>query len=388
MVKRELQNPGRSFFLFGPRQTGKSTWIKALTLPDSWTVNLLLNDTYFRYLRKPSQFRLEAEGKIQEGTGWIVVDEIQRIPALLNEIHYLLESFDIRFILSGSSARKLKRVGANMLGGRALLRHMHPFTVRELERDTPEKAFPLEEALIWGTLPPLVKLNAEERSEILNAYVEIYLREEIQQEALVRNLGGFIRFLDITAAYSGEIVNFTSLGKEAGIPTRTVQSYFEVLEDTLILLRLPAWRKSPTKRLLSHPKMYFFDNGVANALCRRLRAPVDPTLKGRLFEQFMIQETRRRLDYSGLDYALYYWRTNNGAEVDLLIELNGQLARAVEFKSKTSLDRSDITGLSSFHEDNPGVKCHIVSMAPEPFSIDFVSLLPWKDYLDLLDQLE
>jgi predicted AAA+ superfamily ATPase len=290
--------------------------------------------------------------------------------------------------MSGSSARKLKRAGANMLGGRALLRYMHPFTVLEIERDNTEKAFPLEQALIWGTLPPLLDLKSRDRAEILRTYVEVYLREEIQQEALVRNLGGFTRFLDITAAYSGEIVNYTSLGKEAGLPTRTVQSYFEVLEDTLILLRLPAWRKSPTKRLLSHPKMYLFDNGVANALCRRLRSPVDPTLKGRLFEQFMIQETRRRLDYSGLDYALYYWRTNNRAEVDLLIELDGQLKAAVEFKSRESVSKTDITGLASFHEDNPEVDCRIVSMAQEAFTIDFVKVLPWRKYLDLLNELK
>ena len=176
--------------------------------------------------------------------------------------------------------------------------------------------------------------------------VQVYFREEIQLEALVRNLGGFTRFLDVTAAYCGEIVNFTTLGKEAGLPTRTVQSYFEVFEDTLIALRLPAGRKSPTKRLFSHPKMYLFDNGVTNALCHRLHSKVDPRLKGRLFEQFMVQETNRRLDYSGRDYALYYWRTNHGAEVE----------------------------------------CCIVCLAPEPISLDFVHIIPRRDYLAVLSR--
>ncbi len=382
MLNRELVNPNRSFFLFGPRQTGKSTWLKTIDLPSSWTVNLLLNDTYFRYLRNPAQFRKEAREKIKNGISWIIVDEIQRIPDLLNEVHNLLESSDIHCILSGSSARKLKRSGANMLGGRALLRHMHPFTVYEFERHNGEHSFNLEHALIWGTLPPLHQLPDKDAADILRAYGEIYLREEIQQESLVRNLGGFTRYLDITAAYCGEIVNFTSLGKEAGLPTRTVQSYFEVLEDTLIALRLPAWRKSPTKRLLSHPKMYLFDNGVTNALCHRLRSVVDPTLKGRLFEQFMVQETNRILDYSDHDYALYYWRTNHGAEVDLLIEINGTLSKAVEFKSTAVIGRGDLTGLASFHEDNPSVECSIVCFAPEPFSLDFITVVPWRDYLE------
>jgi uncharacterized protein len=381
MVNRELKNPERSFFLFGPRQTGKSTWLKTMNLTPGWSVNLLLNDTYFRYLRNPAQFRHEAREKLKQGVTWIIVDEIQRIPELLNEIHNLLESSDARFILSGSSARKLKRSGGNMLGGRALLRHMHPFTVYEIEQHEGENSFNLEHALVWGTLPPLHDLTDKEAADTLRAYVLIYLREEIQLEALVRNLGGFTRFLDLAAARCGEIANFTSLGKEAGLPTRTVQSYFEVLEDTLIALRLPAWRKSPTKRLLSHPKIYLFDNGVTNALCHRLHSVVDPTLKGRLFEQFMVQETNRRLDYSGHDYGLYYWRTNHGAEVDLLIELEGSLHRAIEFKSTASISRSDISGLASFHEDNPSVECFIVCLAPEPFTLDFVQVIPWRSYL-------
>ena len=345
-------------------------------------INLLLNDTYYRYLRKPSQFRLEAAQKISKGIEWIIVDEIQRIPELLNEVHNLLEETNVKFILSGSSARKLKRSGANMLGGRALRRHLHPFTVNEINQSKETAPFNLEKALIWGTLPPLHNLSEADASETLKAYVETYLREEIQLESLVRNLGGFTRFLDIAAAYSGDIANYTSLGKEAGIPTRTVQSYFEVLEDTLVAIRLPAWRKSPTKRLLSHPKIYLFDNGVTNALCHRLRANIDPALRGKLFEQFMIQETRRRLDYSDADYSLYYWRTNHGAEVDLLIEIDGSLKLAVEFKSRETIDAGDISGLRSFHEDNPEVQCYIVCIAPEPFAVGFVSIIPWRQFLE------
>ncbi len=200
--------------------------------------------------------------------------------------------------------------------------------------------------------------------------MDVYLREEIQLEGLVRKLGGFTRFLDLSAGYCGEIINFSSLAKESGLPHRTVQSYFQVLKDTLIAIRLPAWRKSPTKRLISHPNIYLFDNGVTNALCRRLTTEPEPALRGRLFEQFMIQETNRRLDYSGVDQRIYYWRTNNGAEVDLVIEVAGRPAIAEEFKSRPAIDGADLAGLRSFHADNPTAQCLVVCTAPEPWQLD------------------
>jgi len=380
MITRELVPPNRSFFLFGPRQTGKSTLLNSLDLGRSWYINLLHNDTYFRFIRDPSQFRLEVEAKILAGIDWIVLDEVQRIPALLDEVHALMESSQVRFILSGSSARKLKRGSANLLGGRAIRRFLHPFTVKELG-----ERFNLERALQWGTLPPLLQLSDGDARETLEAYAELYLREEIQLEGLVRNLGGFTRFLDYVAAYCGEILNFSSISKETRLPVKTVQSYFEVMEDTLIALRLPAWTKSPLKRLVSHPKYYLFDNGLANALTHRLQGPIDSSVRGRLFEQFFIQETMRRLDYHRTDASVYYWRTNNGAEVDLLIEKQGKLIMAVEFKSRPSVGGADVSGLRSFHADNPDVPCYLVCTAPEPFLLDFVEVLPWRNYLNLLD---
>jgi predicted AAA+ superfamily ATPase len=382
MIYRKLEAPDRSFFLFGPRQTGKSTWLNQLGLPDAWMVNLLHNDTYFRYLRDPAQFRREAQAKIANGTRWIILDEVQRIPALLDEVHGLIESGPVRFILSGSSARKLKRGGGNLLGGRAVMRHLHPFTVQELG-----SGFELDRALQWGTLPPLLGLSDRDARDSLRAYVEIYLREEIQQEGLVRNLGGFTRFLDLAGAYCGEILNFSSLAKEAGLPIKTVQSYFQVLEDTLIVLRLPAWAKSPLKRLVCHPKFYLFDNGVTNALAHRLSAPIDAATRGRLFEQFMVQETRRRLDYAGADTRLYFWRTNNGAEVDLLVELNGSLTLAVEFKSRPQVSGADLSGLRALREDHPTLPCLLVTTSPEPFDLDFAQVLPWAIYLARIDAM-
>ena len=277
---------------------------------------------------------------------------------------------------SGSNARKLRRGGANLLGGRALLRFLHPFTVKELG-----PAFNLELALQYGTMPPLQKLDSSEARDTLRSYVEIYLREEIQTEGLVRNLGGFTRFLDLAAAYAGSIINYSSLGKDTGLPVKTVQSYFEVLEDTLIGFRLDAWTRSPLKRLVAHPKFYLFDNGVTNALAHRLSEPLDPVSRGMMFEQFMIQETRRILDYVQADARLYYWRTNNGAEVDLVIELDGRIVWAVELKSRPAVSGADLSGLRSFREDWPDVPCLLVCTAPEPFRLDRAEVLPWQDYL-------
>ncbi len=396
MITREIMPPDRSFFLFGPRQTGKSTWLASLARGESgdrgksWTINLLHNDTFYRYLRDPAQFRREAEARIRDGVEWIILDEVQRIPALLSEVHDLLESSTVRFILSGSSARKLKRGsglsgsalsgGADLLGGRALLRYLHPFTAKELS-----ERFDLEHALQWGTLPPLLGLDEKDARDTLKTYVELYLREEIQLEGLVRNLGGFTRFIDYAAAYCGEILNYSSIAKETALPIRTVQSYFEVLEDTLIALRLPAWTKSPLKRLVSHPKYYLFDNGLSNALTHRLSGPLDASVRGRLFEQFFVQETFRRLDYRRVDSALHYWRTKDGAEVDLLIEAKGKLVMAVEFKSRAMVSGADLSGLRSFRDDNPAVPCFLVCSAPEPFRLDFVEVLPWRMYLERLE---
>jgi predicted AAA+ superfamily ATPase len=403
MIARDIIPSGRSFFLFGPRQTGKSTWLASLSRGEGgdhgkfWTVNLLHNDTFYRYLRDPAQFRREAETRIRNGIEWIILDEVQRIPALLSEVHDLMETSSARFILSGSSARKLKRGSAlsgsamsgrathgdaDLLGGRALLRYMHPFTAKELGED-----FDLEHALQWGTLPPLLGLNEGDARDTLHSYVELYLREEIQMEGLVRNLGGFTRFIDYAAAYCGEILNYSSIAKETALPIRTVQSYFEVLEDTLIALRLPAWTKSPLKRLVSHPKYYLFDNGLTNAVTHRLSGPLDAAVRGRLFEQFFVQETHRRLDYRRVDSSLHYWRTKDGAEVDLLVEANGKLVMAVEFKSRTMISGADLSGLRSFRDDNPPVPCFLVCAAPEPFRLDFVEVLPWRMYLEMLETL-
>jgi predicted AAA+ superfamily ATPase len=306
----------------------------------------------------------------------IFVDEIQRVPQILNEVHFLIEKTKCRFILTGSSARKLRRGGVNLLAGRAVQRRLFPFVYREIA-DT----FSLSETLQFGTLPVLHGLSREEKIDILNAYTEMYLKEEVQAESLVRNLGGFSRFLDLAAGQSGEMVSFTAIGQECQVSTRTVQSYYEILEDTLIGFRLPSWRKSLRKRLTAHAKFYLFDTGVTNSLTRQLTAPPDSIRRGRLFEQFIILETYRLLHYLQSEATLYYWRTNHGAEVDLLIEKHGRIVGAFEIKCLSRITGAHLSGLRAFREENPDVPLRVICLAEHPFRIDEIQVLPWERYL-------
>jgi predicted AAA+ superfamily ATPase len=302
---------------------------------------------------------------------------------LLSEVHYLIEKYPgIRFILTGSSARKLKRTGIDLLAGRAVERHLFPFVHEEIKQ-----SFSLDRALKFGTLPALTDCEGdEERRDILEAYVHTYLQEEIKAEGISRNLGGFSRFLDVAAGQNGEIVNFTSVGRDCGVPVRTVQSYYEILEDTLIGFPLRPWRRSLRKRLAAHPKFYFFDTGVVNAVNKKLTAGLDPLWRGRLFEHFMVLETYRLLKILRSEASLYFWRTNTGSEVDILIEKHGRLIAACEIKSSALAGGPALSGLRSFHRDNPAVPRYVVSTASDAYKIKGVTVLPWKEYLELLPQ--
>lgn len=384
MLNRIISLPEKqSFFLFGPRQTGKSTLIHSILNERSWTVDLLQSDLFLRYARAPETFRAEAEQKIRnEGVASILVDEVQRLPDILNEVHWLLEHYQCRFILTGSSVRKLVRGGSNLLGGRAAVRHLFPFVYQELG-----DRFDLNEALRYGTLPPTIDCPVEEKIDILIAYANTYLREEIQQEGLVRNLGGFSRLLDLVASRCGELVSFSAFGRECGLPTRTVQSYFEILEDTLVGFRLEPWMKSARRRLVAHPKFYLFDIGVTNAINRRLRADPDPVVRGRLFEQLVVLEVRRMMSYIGSEARVFFWRTNTGAEVDLLIEKHGSLRAAIEIKASANVSGNDFSGLRSFSDAHPGVPRYVVCTAPEPFERDGVSVLPWRRFFERISEV-
>lgn len=378
MIQRIIQLPDKqSFFLFGPRQTGKSSLIQSRLGDSAWTVSLLHSEDYTRYAKHPGQYRLDVAEKQKSGITRFVLDEVQRVPELLNEVHALLEQFPAcQFIMLGSSARKLMRGGANLLGGRAVRRFLFPFTRQELG-DT----FRLDNALRFGTLPPLTDLSDTDKQDILRAYSDTYLREEIQMEGLVRNLGGFYRFLEVAASASGEMLNFTNIARECQLQARSVLSYYEILEDTLIGFRLLPWLKSERKRLVAHPKFYFFDTGITNAINRRLAEPPDSRLYGRLFEHFMILEAYRHIHYSASESRLFFWRTNTGAEVDLLMEKHGRLTGAFEFKSAMEVGGDDFSGLRAFRTDNPEVPLTVVYRGLHPYETDGIRVIPWQQFL-------
>ena len=378
MIQRIIDLPEKqSFFLFGSRQTGKSTLIKAL-YPSAWTVDLLKADPFLKYSKDLSLFREQAVEEIRKkGIRKIFLDEIQRLPDLLNEVQVLMSQFpDCQFILTGSSARKLKRGGANLLGGRAVLRHLFPLMHEELKED-----FRLEDVLYFGSLPSLWGKVKEEKRDLLTSYVQTYLREEIQSEGLVRNLGAYSRLLDLAASQFTEILNFSTLARECYVSVKTLQSYYEILEDTLLGFRLEPWRRSARKRFVGHPKFYFFDNGVTNAINRVLGAEPTPLLSGRLFEQWIVQETYRMIHYRASEASLYFWRTHQGAEVDLLIEKHGRLTAAVEIKYSSNIAGAHLSGLRSFQTDHSGVPGFVVSLVDHPYEREGVRVLPWADYL-------
>ncbi len=382
MLKRLIQLPqDRSFFLFGPRQTGKSTLINSLFGDRAWRIDLLRSEVFLEYSRQPELLRMRLEEKLRRGEPpCVFIDEIQRLPALLNEVHLLMERHSgVQFILTGSSSRKLKRGGGNLLAGRAVERRLFPLVREEIGA-----GFDVEAALRFGTLPPILGRGDDEARDILSAYVHTYLEEEIRAEGLSRNLGGFSRFLEMVASQSGDLVNFSSIARDCALPVRTVQSYFEILEDTLVGLRLAPWRRSLRKRLAVHPKFYLFDTGIVNALTRRLTAPADPVWRGRLFEHFIVLETHRHLHYARSEAAMFFWRTNHGAEVDIVLEKHGRMALAVEIKSSRQISGAQLTGLRSFHDEHPDTPRVIVCMAEHPFTLEGIQILPWQEYLQRL----
>jgi uncharacterized protein len=377
MLTRVLQLPAnRSVLLLGPRQTGKSTLIRGRLPADAWTVDLLQNEPYLRYSKEPALFRREVEERLRRGVRTIFVDEVQRIPALLDEAHSFIESDQVRFLLTGSSARKLKRGGANLLAGRAAVLPLHPLIVEEHGEH-----FDLERALRLGALPRVVTSTEEEARDFLRDYVAAYLRMEVEAEALVRNLGGFARFLDVAAAQNGELLNASNVARDAALAERTVREYYKILEDTLVGFRLEAYRKSVRARLVGHSRFYLFDTGVTNAINHRLTAAIDPDTRGRRFEQWLVLECKRRLDYARSEARLFFWRTNNGAEVDLLVEKHGKLVAAVEIKSGKKIDRSDLAGLRSFGLENADVPAFLVTPEAEPHRLEGVLVTNWRDFM-------
>ena len=381
MINRVLKLPigENSIFLFGPRQTGKTTLvINALGNHKSVKINLLENETYLRYKASPQQFREEIEFFAKNNEKAIVfIDEIQKVPELLNEIHLLIEKHKnkITFILTGSSARKMRKETSNLLGGRAWTFHLHPFTFQESG-----ESFNLEQTLRFGAMPPIIEKNEKAIIRTLNSYVQTYLKEEISNEALVRNLQAFTRFLDIACDCSGEIVNYSTIGRETGVASKTVKQYYQILEDTLIAFQLDPYLKSMRKRVVMHPKYYFFDIGVINAVCGRLESSPKPktSLYGQLFEHFIVLELRKLIQYHEKPWKTYFWRTSNGAEVDLVLEIPEGKLYAIEIKSAENVAPKELKGLKQFLASYPEAKALCVCNARHPYEKNDITFLPWR----------
>ena len=358
-----------SLFLWGARQTGKSTLLKSL-YPDALWFDLLKTDLYRRYLSDPVQFR---EAVLADKAGRVViVDEIQKVPALLDEIHWLMENSGTRFILSGSSARKILRSGVNLLGGRALRYELYPLVSSEI----PD--FDLERALNNGLLPRHYLSDSPRR--LLDAYVGNYLRDEIVAESRIRNIEAFSRFLEAAAFSNGEMVNHTNIAADCGVSHNTVREYFQILEDTLIGRFLPSFQKRPKRRVVASPKFYYFDLGVANSLLRR-RIEMGGESMGHAFEHFIFQELHAHSRYTGSGYPIAFWRTSSGIEVDFIL---GDHQVAVEVKSTGNVQPRHLKGLKAFAEEYRVGTSILVCNEPIERRIGAIQILPWKVFLSRL----
>jgi len=305
----------RSFFLFGPRGVGKSTFLKN-TFPDSLYIDLLDSSLYLDLSKQPSN--LEAMAKRIPEKSWIVIDEIQKIPHLLDEVHRLMEFKDWYFVLCGSSARKLRKGGVNLLAGRAITRDMEGFSYKELEKD-----YNLDFSIEWGTLP-LVQQNQDDVEDILNAYVNTYIKEEIKEEGAVRNLQPFLRFLEIAGLINGQVLNKQNIVREASVPRSNVDVYFSILEDSLLCHFLPAYRPKVKVREQSHAKFYWFDTGAARAASGLLYDKLDQIWSGTALETLIYHELRVYNKIANKYRPVYYYRTSTGLEIDFIIEIKKQ----------------------------------------------------------------
>lgn len=374
MYARRLQPPGRqSFFLFGPRGVGKTAWAHA-RFPDAPTFDLLDHATFSQLLAAPE--RLGDRIPKSHG-GWVVVDEIQRVPELLNEVHRLIESRRLRFVLTGSSARKLRRRGVNLLAGRAVTRHLHPLTALELGAD-----FDLERAARWGCMPMAV--TSERPKDYVNGYAATYLREEVQQEGLTRNIGAFGRFLEAASFSQGNVLNMAGVARECGISAKVAEGWFEVLEDLLLAVRLPVFTKRARRRMVAHPKFYFFDAGVYQAI--RPRGPLDAPeeIQGPALETLFLEQVRALNDYDDLGYRLHYWRTASGDEVDFVLHGERGL-RAFEVKRSHTVRQEDLRGLRAFREEFPQAKTVLLHTGTRRDHDRGIDIVPLSECLTSLD---
>ncbi len=380
MIKRLAKfTKTNSFFLFGARGTGKTHLLKEFySSPNNWYIDLLDPSLARKYLLNPNVLINELDGR-ESKPEWIIIDEVQKVPILLDLVHQLIESRNLKFILSGSSARKLKRGGANLLAGRAFMYNLFPLTSLEIG-----KKFIINEALQWGTLPKIYNLiEKEDKIEYLRAYANTYVREEILQEQIIRNLVPFQRFLQVAAQMDNKIINFANIARDTGTTIPTVQSYYQILEDTLLGFSLPAFNESIRKRQKTSPKFYFFDPGVKRALAEELTVEVRPqtSLYGFAFEQFVINEIYRLQSYFRKDFRLSYLLTEAGVEIDLIIERPGAKRFAIEIKSSNVIAEQDIKNLITLGKDISNCELFCFSQDPTPKLFNGIRCVHWQEGL-------
>ncbi len=378
MFNRILKLPlegKNSIFLFGPRGTGKTSWIKT-HLPDALYFDLLDFSMYNTLLADPSRLENFIPRDYQS---WVVIDEVQRVPELLNEVHRLIESKGFRFLLTGSSARSLRRRGINLLAGRALKYHMHPLVYQEIGAD-----FDLMHALQFGLLPSVI--DHAEPKKYLESYVQTYLREEILQEGLTRNIGSFSRFLEVACSSQGSMINASEIARELSLSRVTVTNYFDILNDLLLSITLPPFTHRAKRKMVAHQKFYFFDTGVFRIL--RPMGPLDTPqeVDGAALETLFLQSLSALNDYYELGYTIYFWRTASGTEIDFVL-YGPKGLHAFEIKRSNNITSTSLKGLQQFQEDYPEAKLHLIYFGKHKEYHGDISIIPFAQALAELPQI-
>lgn len=374
MYSRIIKHPkDKSFFLFGPRGTGKTTWLKA-NFKSAIYLDLLDAELFNDLLARPDRLKKIIPPGFSD---WIILDEVQRVPLLLHEVHRLIEDSHFKFILTGSSARKLKQKEVNLLAGRALTYHMYPLTAMELKSD-----FNIQHSLKWGHLPST--FSEADPKKYLESYISTYLREEIQNEGLTRNLGAFSRFLETASFSQGAVLNISSVAQDSEISRKVVENYFSILEDLMIAQRVPVFTKKAKRKIIAHPKFYFFDAGVYRAI--RPKGPYDlpEETDGAAIETLIFQELRAINSYLDLGYEIFYWRTVDQVEVDLIMYGENGL-KAIEIKRTSKLNSKDFHGLKSFSKDYPLAKCYLLYGGDRKLFENNIEVIPIEEFLKNID---
>jgi predicted AAA+ superfamily ATPase len=371
-------NSKDSFFIFGPRGTGKTAWLREhLQQYDHLYIDLLESGTFRNLFAKPERL----EGMIKPCyEGWVVIDEVQKVPELLDEVHRLIEKKSYRFILTGSSTRKLKKSGVNLLAGRAIRYTMHPLTAQELG-----DSFDLEHALTLGMLP--ATYSYDDAKGYLATYVDTYLREEVIQEGVTRNVTAFARFLEVASFSQGATVNASEIAREVGVSRTVIQNYFSILEDLLLANWLPAFNKRAKRNLTTREKFYYFDAGVYHHLRPQGILDAPSELAGMGLETLFFQSARALIAYGKLDYELYYWQTVSGVEVDFVVYGQKKLL-AFEVKHNKAITPKLLRGLKKFKEDYPEASCYVLYLGEETLYLaEGIIALPFTKALTELDEM-